>query len=167
MLGYVLPRCLPILYDSVINSFETIVTNYYQMMAFAACKTAEYTSGTRSIAKGTSAHNPVHLLRCIRGLADFAVHTIRKGCSSCVANTKTERGGLFGRNPRLADCISRKAFSDVFSMYPGLATLGWTLRDESEELGRGIPRKRREVALRIVTRAREDIRIRSLLRGSD
>lgn len=51
---FVRPRCLPILFDPSINSLPTQVTNFYQLLLFAAVKTAEYLS---SIASSTHRRN--------------------------------------------------------------------------------------------------------------
>jgi telomerase reverse transcriptase len=42
MKAFVRPRCMPVLYDPLINTTKTVVVNFYQMMAFVSIKMVEY-----------------------------------------------------------------------------------------------------------------------------
>ena len=52
MKTYVRPRCIPLLYDSSINSKTTIISNFFHMMLFAALKTGEYLKSSSFIICG-------------------------------------------------------------------------------------------------------------------
>jgi hypothetical protein len=138
MQSFVVPRCLPILYDSVVNSYENIVTNFYQMMLLAAAKTVEYLrtqndsidfgerryrfagSGSRR-RKGrvlpsnrvrSSNLNVNHLIRCIGDLSTFASWNIQRILKNSCPSTRHSK---FCIHAPVAEYLTWMAYHNVFS----------------------------------------------------
>eukprot|EP00536_Pseudo-nitzschia_multiseries_P010319 jgi/Psemu1/307185/fgenesh1_kg.309_\ len=159
---FVHPRCLPILYDSSINSFETAAFNFYQMMLFAACKTAEYM-------RGHTVCNTDHILKCIRDLPRYARFIIRCGFVSTRTPPQKEIdfdfdfGTVFAIDETLASLLSWNAFCDVFSYLAGFAVMTRRLRDETLASFGRIPSRMRQKIQRIASRALDDFRIRRMI----
>jgi telomerase reverse transcriptase len=113
MQNYVLPRCLPILYDPLINSFEMIVLNFYQMMLFAATKTVEH---LRSLVSYTFSSeltlNVHHIVRNINGLSSFATWTIRRKVKNSIPELYNFRPAI---DRSLASWLTWNAFHKIFS----------------------------------------------------
>lgn len=170
--AFLFPRCLPILYDASINSFATIVTNFYQMMLFGACKTAEYIRGRNTAMKRSSQKidNADFLLRCIRDLARYAIKNIRSNSKTSIhgGNERAEETNpnqvfRFRIGPKIASALSLQAFSDVFAYISGFCTISRLLREEFSLLLEGIPGKRREELRRITARSWDDFRINNMI----
>lgn len=114
MESYVRPRCIPILFDCMINSWNTILANYYMMILFAAAKTADDLQSTDVNPMATV--NEDFLLKCIGSLALYSGRQIR-------SNLQKEASG---RRPRLLDdqsltWMTWKAFHKVFSHIDSLS----------------------------------------------
>jgi len=109
MKGFVLPRCIPILFDSAINSFDKVVANFYQMMLYSAIKMAEYLRSGRLL----QSSNPIFLLNLIDEAADYALSQIR---------TNLRRQQLSGRscnfvlNKKTVCWITWRGFHDIFAL---------------------------------------------------
>jgi hypothetical protein len=80
---FVRPRCLPILFDSNINSSRVRIVNYYQLMVYAAVKTTEYVKHLRRDTPDRTASendaiftNSQFLLQCIEHTILFATDLI-------------------------------------------------------------------------------------------
>ena len=132
MKQFVKPRCLAILYDPTINGSKVRVINYYQLMAYAAVKTAEYlkylrlhTPDTNSRDKGAIFINAPFLLHCVEHTISFATDLInarvntkqnsatRTSEQQCVKTNLTRRPIFF--LPRsLTIWLGWRAFHDVF-----------------------------------------------------
>lgn len=163
MQTFVFPRYLPILYDSSINSFDTIVTNFYQMMLFAAAKTAEYLRGhNAALVPSSTLHNIDHVLRCIRGLPQFAIENIKsKFKSSCEKRVHFNK--VIGIDKNIASFLSWKAFCDVFSYLSGFAIITRRLLEDYSTSLADIRHKRKQDIQRVISRAFEDFQIRHMI----
>ncbi len=172
--AFLFPRCLPILFDASINSFSTIVMNFYQMMLLGACKTREYIMGLNAIMKRPryTIHNTCFLLNCISGLSRYAIKNIRSKAMHCAggkANDGNADGGLdprcaIGVNPKIAFALSLKAFAEVFSYSLGFDKFAFLLRQKTMASLKDIPKKVR-YELRITTaRAFDDFRINTMIK---
>jgi telomerase reverse transcriptase len=102
MQTFVRPRCLPILYDSFINSHETIVKNYYQMMLLGAVKTAFY------LRAYDNTLNVQYTIDCIHFLSDYALQVVRGGL-------KDGGGQKLILTESKTSWLCWRAFQDVFS----------------------------------------------------
>jgi hypothetical protein len=107
MKGFVWPRCAPILYDSSINSFNTVVTNYYQMMLFGAVKTAEYLRSSQLLQQS----NPKFLLRLIDDLAEYSTTKIQ---SNLRKQWFAGRSNKFALDESTTGWLCWRSFHDVF-----------------------------------------------------
>lgn len=107
MKGFVRPRCVPILYDSSINSFNTVVTNYYQMMLFGAVKTAEYLRSSQLLQQS----NPKYLLRLIDDLAEYTTIKIQ---SNLQKQWPAGRSNKFALGESTTGWLCWRSFHDVF-----------------------------------------------------
>lgn len=179
MRGFLFPRCLPILYDTSINSFATIAANFYQMMLFSACKTGEYIKDRNiSMKQQLSSHknntniykirNTDFLLRCIRGLAGHAIKNIQSQYKPPYSSLdeitrKIHRKQVFTMEPKIASALCLKAFFNVFSYFASFGIMTRLLRDESSVLMKGIPRKMREELRKIMAQAWDSFRIKSMV----
>jgi len=171
--AFLFPRCLPILFDNSINSFPTIVTNFYQMMLLGACKTREYIVGLNSITRRPphNIHNTSFLLDRISGLSRYAIKNIR----SKVMHGSAKKGDdgnsngcvdprrVIGVNPKIAFALSLQAFFEVFSYSSGFDTLALLLQQKLVASLRDISNKM-QCKLRIITaRALDDFRINTMI----
>eukprot|EP00934_Nitzschia_sp_Nitz4_P005941 Nitzschia sp. Nitz4//scaffold166_size90379//33142//36399//NITZ4_005054-RA/size90379-processed-gene-0.126-mRNA-1//-1//CDS//3329538187//5931//frame0 len=77
---FVRPRCLPILFDSSLNSEETIIVNFYQMMLFAAARTVEHLRTLRDLL--LTLPNERFIVTSIRSLISFCRRQIKSNCWS-------------------------------------------------------------------------------------
>ena len=109
MEGFVRPRCLPILFDSTINRKKTIVMNYYQIMLFSACKTAEHLRSSNF--QTTSTSNLKFFFRCIAGLSSFAARQVRSNLKKHCPVVSRDR---FVLNKIDTSWLCWRAFHDVF-----------------------------------------------------
>eukprot|EP00980_Cylindrotheca_fusiformis_P009920 scaffold2195_cov132-Cylindrotheca_fusiformis.AAC.4 len=107
MKGFVRPRCIPILYDSSINSFNTVVTNYYQMMLFGAVKIAEYVRSSCLLQES----NPTFLLKLIDDLETYATNQIRSNLKKCHL---PQRPSKFALNKSTTSLLCWRSFHEVF-----------------------------------------------------
>lgn len=107
MKGFVRPRCIPILYDSSINSFSRVVKNYYQTMLFGAVKTAEYLRSSQFLQDS----NPKFLLRLIDDLAEFSTKQIK---SNLQKQRLPDRSCKFVLGQSTTDWLSWRSFHEVF-----------------------------------------------------
>jgi hypothetical protein len=117
--SFVRPRCLPLLFDCSLNTKETIVTNFYQMMLFAAVKTAEHLRSSNMLLSSTS--NIGFIIRCVDSLPSYASRQIRgnlrKHCPNGSHNTFILDGAT-------TSWLSWHAFQEVFfrlSDFPDLS----------------------------------------------
>jgi hypothetical protein len=74
MKGFVRPRCIPILFDSVINTRETQIVNFYQLMVLAAVKTVVYLRSSDMMASLQS--NVPFFLRSIESTSIYAFNLV-------------------------------------------------------------------------------------------
>jgi hypothetical protein len=163
MQSFIFPRCLPILYDSSINSFDTIVTNFYQMMLLAAAKTAEYLRGHASLLPNSSTvYNIDYVLRCIRGLSQFALQDI-KSKFKCSLKKRFDFSKMIGIDKCLASFLCWKAFYDVFSYLSDFMVITRRILEESSSTLVNLRHKRKMDIQRIVSRALEDFQIRYMI----
>jgi hypothetical protein len=127
---FVFPRCLPILFDSFINSFDNIVINFLQMMLFAAVKTAEY---LRSLALMTSnmTQNVDYILNCIEGLPVFAIRNIS---TKARYSNASPRDFKFELCQSLATWLTWKAFASVFTDLHDFDTLKYGIKTKYQPL---------------------------------
>jgi telomerase reverse transcriptase len=168
--AFLFPRCLPILYDSSINSYATIAANFFQMMLFGACKTKEYLVGLNGLTKKHPyhVHNTEHLLKCIRGLAGYAIKNVRSKSVACSREPKSgtrgaHRNRAFGLDPRVASALSLRAFCDVFSYGSGFGAISRLLHEEFLLVSKGIGLGRREELRKVSARALDDFRINTMI----
>ena len=109
MEGFVRPRCMPILFDSFINSRKMVVTNFYQMILFAAAKTAEY---LRSSSMFTSPSSNIRFfLGCVDAVATFSVQQIMSNMQK--HRPKALRARLI-LDSEMASWLCWQGFHDVF-----------------------------------------------------
>jgi hypothetical protein len=125
---FVRPRCISILYDSSINGLEVVVTNFYQMMLFAAVKTAEY---VRSSDKPTCNMN--FLLRCISSLSSYSILLIQ---SALRRNSKNRNPPNFILSRSTATWLCWRAFHDVFSRLRDFDVLASHIVEELKKNGK-------------------------------
>ena len=170
--AFLFPRCLPILYDDSINSFATIVTNFYQMMLFGACKTKEYLIGLNSLMKRQKyyIHNKLFLIKCIRGLSGYAIKNIRSKARHCIRNNNDQNGNIdadpikaFGIHPSIALTLSLQAFYDVFSYCHGFDGVTRLLRENILQSSKRIARMRQVELRKLTARAFDDFRINTMV----
>jgi telomerase reverse transcriptase len=161
--GFVFPRCLPILFDPVINCFEHTIMNFFQMMLFAAVKTAEY---LRSLETLTSSRqrNALHVLRCIKVLPPYAIQTINGRLNSVL-----KQGGRrvnTAVSPRLATWLTWKGFHVVFaSLSPEFTDLEQSIFDNLQPLGSvKISAKQVEIVSAAVSRGLDSMCLHRLIR---
>jgi hypothetical protein len=131
MKTFVKPRCISILYDSSINGLEVVVTNFYQMMLFAAVKTAEY---VRSSDK--SKCNMNFLLRCISSLSSYSILLIQ---SELRRTSKKRNTSNFILSRSTATWLCWQAFHDVFSQLRDFDVLASRIVEELKKNGKHFP----------------------------
>jgi hypothetical protein len=128
MKSFVRPRCISILYDSSINGLEVVVTNFYQMMLFAAVKTAEY---VRSSDKAKCNMN--FLLRCISSLSSYSILLIQ---SELRRTSKKRVTSNFILSRSTATWLCWQAFHDVFSQLRDFEVLASRIVEELKKNGK-------------------------------
>jgi telomerase reverse transcriptase len=116
MESYVRPRCVPILFDPLINSRRVIILNFYQVMLFAAAKTVEHIRSTDVCP--TIKNNEYFLLKCIDALAAYSGRQIR--CN--LRNNSQDHASLVLDDQALA-WLTWHAFSKVVSRFESLGSL--------------------------------------------
>jgi hypothetical protein len=120
---FVRPRCLPILFDPVINSRKVQVLNFTQLIVIGAIKVAEYLRTCDRL--GTTTTNTPFILTCIESTILFAYDLIneRLQASQCVANMSIKQSVAvwlgwrafhvvfreLAQFTELSSCISKKA----------------------------------------------------------
>lgn len=171
MQSFVVPRCLPILYDSTINSFESVVTNFYQMMLLTAAKTAEYirTQNTHRFASTGkkpsefTLRNVDYLIKCIHELPTFAHWSIKKILKSLCPS---KRRAKFSIQFRLASWLTWEAFYHVFSYLLDFEKLAGRIQSESLPASSSFAKLSQEKAEQIrtvVSKALEDFKLRRII----
>jgi telomerase reverse transcriptase len=108
MKSFVRPRCVSILYDSSINSFNTIVINYYQMILLGAVKAAEYLRSD-SISLKPNVSFLLHLVE------DLSMYTHRQIKSNLWKFRLADRNCRFVLDKNMSCWLCWRAFHDVFS----------------------------------------------------
>lgn len=103
---FVRPRCLPILFDPLINSRKVQVLNFTQLMVIGAVKVAEYLRTCDRLS--TTATNTPFLLTCIESTIHFAYDLINEKlqASKCVAKMSIKQP--------VAVWLGWRAFHEVF-----------------------------------------------------
>ncbi|KAL3925222.1 MAG: hypothetical protein SGILL_000558 [Bacillariaceae sp.] len=156
MQGFVFPRCLPILFDPVINSFENIVTNFFQMMLFAAVKTLEYLKSLSALTSNGN-QNLGHIHHCIEDLPAYAVQTIRGRPKPFDTRQRPVKNAV---SIPLATWLTWKAFHVVFVTHsPGFAALAEAICGELESLDS----QEHKISV-IVSRGLDSFRLHKLVR---
>jgi len=110
MKTFVRPRCLPIFFDSIINSKRVQVINFYQLMVLGAVKTSDYLR-TSGMSRTLSTNNSF-LLKCIESLIDLAYDLINERLQATVPGAKIDI-----RRP-VSTWLGWQAFNDVFRELP-------------------------------------------------
>jgi telomerase reverse transcriptase len=119
MKSFVLPRCLPILFDVNINSPTTVAVNFHEMMLLSAAKTVEYLRSYSVLLIGSQS-NPGFVCRCIQELGIFAWQNIDRNLRLRGRNFPKPTAPKVGKNGfclrQEQTCwLTWKAFLDVFS----------------------------------------------------
>ena len=117
MIGFVRPRCQPILFDSSINSFRVVVTNYYQMMLFGAIKTLEYLKSSDLVFSNTTSTS--FFMRCVGKVSHVALGLIRSALkrASPDAVEGGSSGSKFCLSTDTATWLCWRAFDDIFRQH--------------------------------------------------
>jgi telomerase reverse transcriptase len=123
MQNFVRPRCLPILFDSSINSKNTIVTNYYQMMLLAAVKTAEYLRESGL----SSTSNAKFLVGRIDAMSLYASKQIRSNLKKYCPDANRNKLIL---DRATTSWLCWRAFQDVFRHLSGFNDLNERIHEE-------------------------------------
>ena len=165
MRSFVFPRCLPILYDPSINSFDTIITNFYQMILFAAAKTAEYLRGYSSMLSNSSrnAYNMDYVLRCIRDLSQFALKKIRDNFGVSCKN-RSDLYKMAKIDQVLGSFLCWKGFYDVFLYLSDMEDITVHLAQKYASSFAKLRHKKKMEIRRATTRALEDFQISKMIR---
>jgi telomerase reverse transcriptase len=106
MKTFVRPRCIPILFDPLINSRKTQVVNFYQAMVLGAVKTAEYLRTGDMV--GTTTSSIPFLLACIESTIILAYDLINDRLQTSKYVTK------ISIKQSVAVWLGWRAFDDVF-----------------------------------------------------
>jgi Telomerase ribonucleoprotein complex - RNA binding domain len=136
MKQFVRPRCLPILYDPMINTMPGRVFNFYQMMVYAAVKTSEYLKSLQNECPPSSSvfhgrknvvmSNIPFLIKCIDDTVQFGSEliqlrvrtTLKSKEASDLSITSTELKELPPTAPflplTLTTWLGWRSFYDVF-----------------------------------------------------
>ena len=162
MQSFIFPRCLPILYDSSINTFDTIVTNFYQMMLFAACKTAEYLRDHAALVQSSTLHNIDYILHCMRHLPLFAIRNI-KSKSKCFCNGENDSKKMIGVEICLASFLSWRAFYDVFSYLSDFSAISNRILEEASTSLANVRHNIQQGIHVTMSRALDDFQIRHMI----
>jgi len=107
---FVRPRCIPVLFDRLVNSTKTQITNFYQLLAFGAVKTAEYMRSSDLVFSSPKA-NLAFIVDSIESTISYSYNLINQRLKS------TERPDLeasFGRGA--AFWLGWKAFYDTLTL---------------------------------------------------
>jgi hypothetical protein len=102
---YLRPRCLPILFDCKINSYETIIINFTQMMLLAATKAREFIGQVIS---------PTSNVEFLRHLIDQAILFSRNAIMRRLKKEGNPSSPRFSINESDALAIGRYAFEAKF-----------------------------------------------------
>lgn len=124
MKNFVRPRCLPVLFDSLINSFDTQVINFCQLSAFAAVRTAEYLQASQMIL--TLLNNSSFLLDTIQSTLLYAFNVISVRLKQAEAKFDLKRS--------VAEWLGWKAFLHVFDHTHSLTRLTLLVREKLDGL---------------------------------
>lgn len=120
MQRFVRPRCIPILFDSFINSYSVQVINFYQMMAYAAVKTVEQllSCGTKLASSSPILSNPSFLVSCIDATIEYSNMLIQCHRTKTVVTPISTNERVHRRTLALSACVwlGWCAFCDVFGM---------------------------------------------------
>lgn len=122
MQHFIRPRCLPILFDTSINSERIIMINFYQMMLFAAAKSTEYFRSFGVI--NAVASNQHFIVQCINSLTSYSYWQIRRNFDS---HGKTCH--IFRLDKALISSVTWHAFLSVFGLVDDMKELArflWT-----------------------------------------
>jgi Telomerase ribonucleoprotein complex - RNA binding domain len=117
MESYVRPRCVPILFDPLINSRSAIIINYYQIMLFGAAKTAEHLRSTDVCP--TIKKNEDFILKCIDSLAAYSGRQIR-----CNLRHQARDETSFVLDDHALLWLTWHAFSKVYTQLDNFGSLG-------------------------------------------
>ena len=82
MKSFIRPRCQPIFFDAYINSMETVLSNFYQAVLFAAIKTISYID----CLPGKTCYNELHFQRCIDELIEYGYYLVKRRLSRSSGN---------------------------------------------------------------------------------
>ncbi len=116
MKSFARPRCVPILFDNAINRRSTIVTNFYQMMLFAAAKTAEYMRSEH--VHPFVANNEDFILNCIDLLCSYSGRQIR-----CNLKCQSPERRMLVLADDALEWLTWHAFFHVFSQLDDFSSL--------------------------------------------
>jgi telomerase reverse transcriptase len=120
MKTFVRPRCVPILFDSFINSPATQLANFYQLLVLAAVKSAEYIRSSCIVA-GISSNLPF-LEASVSSTISYSYTLVLGRCRDNSSSTSS------GFERPVAFWLGWKAFADVFCKFPELQPLTTVLR---------------------------------------
>ncbi|KAL3903005.1 MAG: hypothetical protein SGILL_010612, partial [Bacillariaceae sp.] len=159
---FVFPRCLPILFDPVTNSFDNIVLNFYQMMLFAGVKTAEYLRSLGALMSNEK-RNVGHVVRCIEDLSPYAIQTINGRLNG--ADMEASRKLKVPLSLQFATWLTWKGFCTVFDyLSPEFSDICIHISAKVQQLNSlEIPQKEREIAKAAVSRGLDSIRLHKLI----
>ena len=118
---FVRPRCIPILFDSLINSRGNQMVNFYQLMVLGAVKTVEYLQS--SDAGSTLCMNLPFLLSSIESTSIYAFNL--------TSQRLRQHGGRFGLCRQLATRLGWTAFYHVCSYHEDVRCLSEKLAMDS------------------------------------
>jgi telomerase reverse transcriptase len=123
MRTFVRPRCLPLLYDSFINSPDTQVVNFYQMCVFAAVKTGKYleslTCNSINSCRDSTLKKGQFLLKGIESTISYAFDLIQRRLETQGTNESADDLKIGLARP-VALWLGWQAFFDVFPKLPHL-----------------------------------------------
>ena len=150
--GYCRPRCLPIIFDPAINSFETRAVNYYQILAFAAVRTSFHLKDLHRTEPVTNSEF----------LSQLALRTMKMAIHSIMHHLKAHGAEADFLRKQTAQWLGCTAFVDVFSQSTLLRPVSDLIGVQRDELGNAKTRRFLDHCRRL---AQADMGLTTMMRG--
>ena len=139
MKTFVRPRCLPVLFDSSLNSSATLETNFFDLCVVCAVKTEECLKSSDMVKTVTK--NVAFIISSIDDVIFYALQVIRNRLSAC--SERPQAGKKPHLNNQLALSLGWKAFRAAFQKSRSLNSLMAHIDEKVRSLRTGaqIPRR--------------------------
>jgi len=135
---FLIPRCLPILFDSSINTRATLESNFFDMMVLCAVKSEEFIK--RSGMDGSPSRNPEFIIDCITNAILFSLQRIQSRLAYFRVQQDCNRrrgSATLNLNRSRALWLGLKGFHTVFQRYAPLRIVTSCIEERLSKISKG------------------------------